>query len=274
MRNRMKNRLKPAWPVVANLADKNIFLFLDFDGTLSPIAESPEKAVLPERTRSILKRLALLKSVKIAVISGRPVDEVRKITGIEGLIYAGSHGKEIKGGGMDFSVPVSKNALAALGKAKAAVKRELAGVKGLIIENKKAAFSVHYRMAGQAKKKTAENAVRNVAGKYVEKGLLGIKKGKMVIEAVAGTGWDKGRAALKMIEMEKEKNTGRAANAVYIGDDLTDFDAFKALEGRGISIFIGKPGKAPKSADYYLKNTFETAVFLARLAAAKGGEKK
>jgi trehalose 6-phosphate synthase/phosphatase len=70
-------------------------LLLDYDGTLAPIAPHPDLATLPQETRNVLQRLSNINDVYIAIISGRGVENVKEMVGIEGITYAGNHGLEI-----------------------------------------------------------------------------------------------------------------------------------------------------------------------------------
>ncbi|MEJ2745756.1 MAG: trehalose-phosphatase, partial [bacterium] len=86
------------WPKVEKtITGKYVMLFLDYDGTLSPIADAPEKALLPKGTKELLRRLSGKKGFKVAVVSGRSLRDIKSIVGLKGIIYAGSHGLELEG---------------------------------------------------------------------------------------------------------------------------------------------------------------------------------
>ena len=95
------------WPSVSRLLSEanQVLLALDYDGTLSPIVDRPELALLPDQTKEWLIRLNRKEKFLVGVISARSLENVRAKVGIEGLIYAGNRGLEINGGGMDFVHP-------------------------------------------------------------------------------------------------------------------------------------------------------------------------
>ena len=124
-----------------------IMLLLDYDGTLTPIVETPEKALIPAKTRHLLKQLSGSRRLKIAVISGRGLNNVKKMVGVDGIIYAGNHGLEISGPKIKFKHPLSLRASYTIEKLKESLCRKLSGIKGVLVEDKGLTFSVHYRLS-------------------------------------------------------------------------------------------------------------------------------
>ncbi|MGE5197197.1 MAG: trehalose-phosphatase, partial [Deltaproteobacteria bacterium] len=88
--------------IKAKLKDKYLFIFLDFDGTLIPIAATPEKAVLPGSTKKLLEKISKSQRLKMAFISGRALDNIEQKIGLRDVIYSGNHGLEIEGPGIKF----------------------------------------------------------------------------------------------------------------------------------------------------------------------------
>ncbi len=129
-----------------SLKDKFIFLFLDYDGTLTPIVESPDKAIIPRKTMEILRDLSKIPHCKVAIISGRALKDIKNKIGLEGIIYAGNHGLEIDGPKIKFKVPVSPGYMTILKKIKAILKKKLSKIRGIVIEDKGLTLSVHYRL--------------------------------------------------------------------------------------------------------------------------------
>ena len=86
----------------------HILLFLDYDGTLTPIVKTPQQAKIPKRTKKLLLKLRNLPSLTICVVSGRSLSDVRKMVGVKGLVYAGNHGLEGAGRGFRFLEPSVK----------------------------------------------------------------------------------------------------------------------------------------------------------------------
>jgi trehalose-phosphatase len=235
------------------------FIFLDFDGTLSPIARTPDSAVLPGSTKKIITELSKCGRIKLAVISGRKLLDIKKIVGINNIIYAGNHGMEIQGKGIKRTIKVPKWFAAATKNIKAAIRSKTKNVKGVIIEDKGLTLAVHYRMAEGKMRQQIKKAFRLAAAPYVLNGGIIIRKGKMLYEARPNINWDKGKAAILLFKRSLMKNT----LPIYIGDDETDKDAFKALRKRGITVFVGR--KARFGAKYYLRDTKDVKRFLSKL---------
>lgn len=234
-------------------------LFLDYDGTLTPIVDRPEQAVLEPATRSAVARLAEL--CPVAVVSGRDLDDVARMVGLESLIYAGSHGFDIRGPQLRRQVGLEYGP--ALERAAAALRSRLTDVPGALVERKRFAIAVHTRMAEPAAKPGVAEAVHAVAAGEPD---LRVTGGKEILELRPDLPWDKGCAVLALLDA-----LGLAdAVPVYIGDDETDEDAFRALAGRGMGIRVMDP-PAETAAGWSLCDPIEVRLFLERLAAALAG---
>ncbi len=242
--------------ILAAAGKRRLALFLDYDGTLTPIVERPEDAVLAEETRSVLRRLA--RTHTVAIVSGRDLQDVRTRVGIEGLHYAGSHGFDIEGPG---GARVHDAALASAPKLAAAadeVARDTAALAGVQVERKRFAVAVHFRRARAADVPAVEAAVERALARHP-----GLRKtgGKMIFELRPDVDWDKGRAViwlLRALDLED-------ALPVYIGDDDTDEDAFRALGSRGVGIAVLDAPRAT-AARYVLPDTDAVRALLAALA--------
>src|SRR4051794_43995 len=134
------------WPeIAARLAGRRPALFLDYDGTLSPIAPRPELATLPEATRELLARLS--KRMPVAVLSGRGREDVAALVGLPDLIYAGSHGFDIAGPALRYELDeVIPRTIAAAAER---LQADLAGIPGVLVEPKRFAVAVHYRLVDE-----------------------------------------------------------------------------------------------------------------------------
>jgi len=228
-------------------------LFLDYDGTLTPIVERPEDAVLDERTRVALRLLASRHAV--AVVSGRDLEDLRMRVGIDGLAYAGSHGFDIEGPGVR-RVQEASPAL----QAAAELERDTAAMPGVQVERKRFAVSLHYRRARAADVPALDAAVERALARHT-----GLRRtgGKKIFELRPDVDWDKGHAVLWLIEALGLQ----ACLPVYIGDDLTDEDAFRALEGKGVGICV-QAAPHPTAANYSLPDPAAVRELLAALAGA------
>jgi trehalose-phosphatase len=188
------------WDEIAlRLAGRRPVLFLDYDGTLSPIAPRPELAVLPEPTREAVVRLA--ERGPVAILSGRGRDDVAALVGLENVFYAGSHGFDISGPPLAEGGPPLRHEVGAgipdrVERAAAALRRELAGIPGVLVEPKRFAVAVHYRLVEDADLPRVEQAVDRVLA-----GAEGLRKapGKKVFELRPDLDWDKGSALLWLL---------------------------------------------------------------------------
>jgi trehalose-phosphatase len=237
---------------------RDLAVFLDFDGTLSPIVEEPAAATIPDSTRATVAKLA--GRATVAVVSGRARADVAERAGVEGIIYAGSHGLEIAGRGRDMVHPAAKEAAPAVERATRELEAAFADIDGAIVERKPYSVAAHYRQVADELHDQVEEAVvraREAAGGLRE------RRGKKVIELVPDIDWDKGRAVEWLLD-SLDIDASRAL-VIYIGDDETDEDAFRALAGRGLGIHVGAE-IAPSLANYRLADPDAVAAFLAQLA--------
>lgn len=243
---------------VAAFAGRRPAVFLDYDGTLTPIVSRPDLAVLEDSVRGGVARLAGL--CPVAVVSGRDLDDVAGLVDLADLVYAGSHGFDIRG--PDLRVRIGAEQAPALDRAEAALKQELSAIEGALVERKRFAIAVHTRLVAPERKAAVAEAVHRQGA--AQDGLR-VTGGKEIHELRPDVPWDKGRAVLSLLDTLDL--AGGDVLPVYIGDDETDEDAFRALAGRGTGIRV-MDGPAPTAAAWRLHDPREVAVFLARLADA------
>ncbi|MGQ9367782.1 trehalose-phosphatase [Azospirillum sp. ST 5-10] len=240
----------------ASLGGRTPAVFLDYDGTLTPIVDRPDLAVLDGATRDAVARLA--GSCPVAVVSGRDLDDVRRLVALDGLVYAGSHGFDIRGPSLRTQIGLEY--VPALDAAEAALARRLADVEGVLVERKRFAIAVHTRMAAAEAKPVVARTVRDVAAGQAG---LRVTGGKEIHELRPDLPWDKGRAVLALLDALELNGAGY--RPLYIGDDETDEDAFRALEGRGDGLRVMDP-PAATAATWSLRDPGEVRAFLVRLA--------
>ena len=244
---------------------KRLLVFLDYDGTLSPIVRRPEDAVLSERMRAAVRALAARCSV--AVVSGRDLADVRALVGIDEILYAGSHGFEIAGpAGRRIEYDAGKDLLPVLDQVQKEVEAELAGVKGAQVERKKFSLALHYRNVEAHDQDRVRQAAENA---LLQHGGLRVTAGKKVWDIQPDVDWNKGKA-LEWI-MAALKLDSCANLPLYIGDDVTDEDAFRAVWDGGIGIVVRDEPRLTM-AEYALDNTKEVQGFLEGLTAYLSGE--
>jgi alpha,alpha-trehalose-phosphate synthase [UDP-forming]/trehalose-phosphatase len=235
----------------------NIFLFLDYDGTLTPIVDSPELAVLADDMHSLIAGLREI--MPVAVISGRSLTNVMDMVNISDMLYAGNHGSEIWDGSklivMGDELSESKQVL---GEIIAELKNYFSPIKGAIIEDKGITASIHYRMVAEKDLCKMFDLFWSTTDSY--KGLFRITSGKKVFEIRPRGIWHKGDAVTWIWNKFGENRI-----PVYIGDDTTDEDAYKAIKGKGIGISVGSNNRS----DYYLKAQNEVKTLLQRLGGLR-----
>lgn len=247
---------------------KSILLLLDFDGTLIPIVDRPREAKLPSEMKGMLKFLSRKRGFEVAIISGRSLSDLKQKIGIGNIIYVGNHGLEIDRKGKKFIYPRASKSIPIMKELKKILKARLGSIKGTIVEDKRVGLAVHYRRVKSSDVRQLKRAVRDVFRPFMEKGKIKIGHGKKMVEAKPPIMWDKGKAASMLLDSFKREKP----LSFCLGDDKTDEDAFTALAGKGITIFVGKPKKS--RAKFFLKNINEVKIFLKRLSALQVGRQK
>lgn len=241
------------------LAREGGVVFLDYDGTLTPIVARPELATLSAGMRATLARLAA--RLPVGVVSGRDVAVVADLVGIDSLAYAGSHGLDITGFGDRASgLAAAREFEPLLDDAEHELRRATAGTPGVLVERKRFSVATHVRLATPAARGAVESIVERVARAYPS---LRRERGKMVFELRPDIDWDKGRAVCWLLD-----TLGRDRSAaLFIGDDLTDETAFRAIGGHGLGIVVSAVDR-PTAADLRLADPGEVQTLLGRLADA------
>lgn len=227
-----------------------IFLFLDYDGTLAPIAKRPERALLPKGTKAWLAKLRKLRGVRVAVISGRPVNQLVRMVGLSGLVYGGNHGSEIRGDDFEWALPrvkLYKPLFKQIGRHARAV---LKSFRGALIEFKFYGLSLHYRLVNSADLPRLERSFRKLIEPWIDSGVIRLIHGKKVWELKPNLEWDKGKAVLRLLGARSQ---AAGVLAIFIGDDKTDEDAFRVLRRRGITFYVG-PKRTKTLAQFKLKS--------------------
>jgi len=260
--------LLSAWSkVVPQLkSNSHILLLLDYDGTITPIVPRPEMANLPGDVRQLLQALTRQRRLTLAIISGRALVDIKEKVGISGIIYAGNHGLEIEGPGISFVSPLAEEFKPVLRQMHYVLSQALGGVKGVLVEDKGLTLSVHYRQVADDKIAEVKDIFERITGDAARPGRIRITSGKKVYEIRPAIAWDKGEVVKILMERCGEGGRRSGLLPIYIGDDATDEDGFRAVENYrgGISVFVG--GKnSPTSARYFLESPGEVARFLSLL---------
>ena len=217
-----------------------IALFLDFDGTVTPIVARPELAVLSGSVRLLIKDLAAL--CRVAFVTGRDLDDVIERVGVCGISFAGSHGYSVQ---MDdgYRIEFGQAYLDSLDHAANELCRDLEPLPGLQIERKRFAIAIHTRGASETIALQASELITNFLDGHSE---LVLGHGKKVFEIRPAMDWHKGRAVRWM--MQRWQRAVPSLVPIMIGDDVTDEDAFEEIAADGMTILVGDHGRTTRAA--------------------------
>jgi len=238
-----------------------VFLSLDFDGTLAPITVNPGTATMPVESRRALKALEAGHRSSVAIISGRALPDLRERVRMEEIIYAGNHGLEITGPGLHFVEPNAALRVEALEELSRHLQVRLRHIPGVEVESKVLTSSIHFRRASVSSLDEVHKTVLDALTPVVS--LFQVTQGLQVFEIRPRVNWHKGLA----IRWIRDALGQRDALVVYIGDDLTDEDAFRALPD-GITISVGRVSGT--CARYYVEVQESVQDFLRWLAGQLG----
>lgn len=258
----MKNLLRQ-WPRLnGRIAGSHLLLLLDYDGTLTPLRARPQQAVLSARMRRVLRALAAKPEVTLALVSGRDFADLKCLAALKGVIYASNHGFKISGRGIRFEAKSPAQARKAL----AAMRRELVrltgDIKGALVEHKKFSVALHYRLVSGQDLPALKRIFNGLVPAYEKHGFV-LKPGKKVFEILLPCAQNKGSAAEYIFKATALAVKPKPVVPVFIGDDTTDEDAFRALAGSGITVRVGQSGNS--AAAFYLRDTDGVYQFLSML---------
>lgn len=260
----LPNALDAFDEIMARLRQGRPAVFLDYDGTLTPIVERPELAVLAPAVRQTLRELA--PCYPVTIVSGRGLDDVRALVDLDQLTYAGGHGFHIQGpAGSGLRHSVGESFRSVVDRAEAALRHRLQAVSGSLVERKDLSVAIHFRQVSSDARPTVSAAVDTILEQLA--GPQGLRKthGKCVIELVPDIEWHKGHAVRWVIDALETK-TGPVV-PLYIGDDVTDENAFGALAEQGVGIVVTDVPR-DTAATYTLQDTDEVHQLLRRLVGA------
>ena len=244
--------------ILSAITTHSAVICLDYDGTLSPIVEDYNKAVISDAMRNAVKKVA--DKIPVAMISGRDITYIQKNVNLDGIYYAGSHGFEIEGpDDFRYELEEAEELLPVFEKLEKSLEQSLQQFSGVRVERKKYAVAVHYRNAEEQQVPDIQSAVDAVLEDYPK---LTKGRGKKVIELKPKIEWHKGKA-VEMLAKKIGKET-EAGAILYIGDDVTDEDAFRIISD-GAGILVGSHDE-PTAATYSLKDVDEVQEFLEKLA--------
>ncbi len=262
----LPHALRDGEKFAAKLTGRRPAVFLDYDGVLTPIVDRPEDAVMSDGMREVVQALA--QRCSVCVVSGRDRPVVQQLMGVDNLVVAGSHGFDIwspQEGTIAHDAATGFEDL--ISEIRDRLGAEVESIPGVVVEPKRASVAVHYRLADPEHHAKVAAVVDELLAEY--SGRLKVTPGKMVYELQPKIDWHKGKAVLHLLQiLDLDADD---VVPLYLGDDVTDEDAFRALAGRGVGIIVGHPddpevANRPTAADFVLESTIEVEQFLNTLA--------
>ena len=247
----------------------HVLLLSDYDGTLTPIVDRPDDAILSPSVSEKLRALSKNPAFSVGIVSGRSLSEIRAMVGISGIYYAGNHGLEMEGPGLNFVSPASIEARTITKDLVRQLSAGLADIEGVIIEDKGLGLSLHYRLVKPDEEQAVADIFHQTASPLLREGKIRITSGKKIWEVRPPIDWHKGKAVETIQQAISTLVKPEKLTTVSLGDDTTDEDAFRVVHHpQGWSIYIGQE-KPSSNAGYFLNSTSEVLVFLSRLLELK-----
>ncbi|HEV3116640.1 MAG TPA: trehalose-phosphatase [Gemmataceae bacterium] len=234
-----------------------LIVFLNIDHALAPPADFPERAELSPTLRQMLRALAQMDGVNVAIISSRKLSDLRALLGLLKLSYAGNNGLEVCTPDSSFTEPAAVSLQETVGELAAELARKLQPVAGVWVENKDLALCVHYRQAPEEKADEIRGLVHTILADSKHPFVL--TQGDKTYDIGPRVHWTKGDA----VRWLKERLGRQDALAIYIGDNPSDEEAFAALPD-GITIRVGSVPET--AAQYHVNDPAEVEEFLGWLA--------
>jgi alpha,alpha-trehalase len=249
------------------LSHHQLAIFLDYDGTLAPIVAHPEAAIISDGMREALARLS--QQTKVSIISGRDNETIRQFVKLPNIRYIGDHGLDIdQPDGIQTTLTNTSYFIPLLQNISKQLSQALGSIAGVQLEPKKYDVAVHYRSVKKEDQRKVIKTTEQIVQQYTD---LKIMPGKKVLDIYPNIEWDKGKALQWILwQLQLERST---IYPLYIGDDLTDEDAFRALPAQGIGILVGDHGEKTY-ADLWLEDVTAVEKFLYALIKTVNSHEK
>ncbi|XP_056642660.1 uncharacterized protein LOC130898206 isoform X2 [Diorhabda carinulata] len=226
-------------------------LLLDYDGTLAPIAPHPDLAIIPAETKNVLQRLSNVSDCYIAIVSGRNVNNVKDMVGIEGITYAGNHGLEIlHPDGTKFVHPMPTEFHDKVGNLMRQLQEKVCR-DGAWVENKGALLTFHFRETPVQ----LRPALEKQAIELISEAGFNADIAHCAVEARPPVEWNKGRASIYILRTAFGVDWSERIRIIYVGDDQTDEDAMQALKGMAATFRVTTSLITKTSAERRLPST-------------------
>lgn len=258
------------WPAIRRKVASCTYLslFLDYDGTLVPFADHPSGARLSPAMKRLLQRLAGQPGVWVALVSGRALADLKRMVGLAGLCYVGNHGLELQGPMLRYVNPVARATRPLLARLGRRLTQALASIPGAWVEDKGLTLSVHYRRVAAGERLRVKHVFYQVVRPFQEQRRIRVTAGKDVFELRPPVRWTKGTMLSWLLTRQIALAGSSSVLPVYLGDDVTDEDAFKVLRDRGITVAVG-PSTLLTQARYHVESPEDVQRLLQLILAAR-----
>lgn len=245
------------------IAAPHAFIFLDYDGTITPIVAKPEFAVLSQSTRGILEKLAERPNFSVGIITGRQIDDVRAMVGSQKLIYAANHGLELQGKDFNYTHAKAKQYKRIIREVLQALQPLPNSFSQTFVEDKGVTGTYHFRLLDEASVQPMKAEFLNRISPWLQANKIRVTEAKKALEIRPNFSWTKGSAVRWILLHEDPESV-----PIFFGDDQTDESAFKALNDRGITVKVGQDRKT--HAQYFVKDVEEVVDFLSSMTQRRG----
>jgi len=268
-----RSALPPPAELGARLSPSPLLIALDIDGTIAPIAPTPDKAAVPDETRETLERLTRLPNVHVAFVTGRAAADGRRLVGVPKSWTIGNHGLELIDSRGELRVdPAAGEFATLLERAVRLLHEPLRRYEGVFIEDKRWTLSIHFRLAPESDVPNVERVVAEVARELG----LHLLEGKKILELRPPLAINKGTALVELATRLGVFQEGILRGSIlYVGDDRTDEDAFLALPrppANAITLHVGKsslPEGLRTNAEFVVRDTVAVQELLKWLLSVR-----
>ncbi len=248
-----KYLLKDLEQVQKTINERKASLFLDYDGTITPITGRPQDAHLSYPMKEMLKTLVQL--YPMTIVSSRSLKDLKGLVDLPGIVYAGNQGLEVWGERFTMTFDIGQARSAELKKIEAGLRKLPGKFRGVFLENKGLTLSAHYRLLDTRDFPFFSERFDEIVSGPVANGMVRVIRSKKAFDIRPDVGWDKGKA----VEWILDRPGFSGTFPVYLGDDESDKEAFSTLKGKGYSVFVGG---VTEEAQYYLIAQDEVKTFL------------
>ena len=218
---------------LAALPPERLLLFLDFDGTLTPIVRRPDEARLAGSVRRLLR--LLVRSMPVVVVSGRALADLQRRVRVPEVRYVACHGLLYKEPGAAVRWLGRRVSRKEVRRWVRALEMAAVGTPGALIEDKGLSAALHDRTVSRTSRGRLRRRALRALAPWIQRGAVTLVRGKRVLEVRPAGPWNKGAAVAGLLK----KGWARRRLPVYFGDDRTDFDAFRVLQGSGVAVRVG-----------------------------------